>query len=125
MPAPPWLQLTLNERTRVLANNTYFIDGKRIDQQDRFGDGSRWFEMMLLPDQSEVTGPFTPVEFARHRAWALDPAWAIRHAIHVPMQDANDTYNGGFWPQKQCEPADVIACGLQFGRQYRACVFKY
>ena len=108
-----------------MPSNTFFIDGKKVEQQDRFGDGSLWFEMMLLPDQAEVTGPFTPVEFARHRAWGLDPAWAERQAIHVPMQDTNDTYNGGFWPQKQCEPADVIASGLRFGRQYHACVFNY
>ena len=104
---------------------TFYIDGREIEQQDRFGDGSRWFEMMLLPDQAEVAGPFTPVEFARHRAWGLDPEWADRCAVHAPMQDATDTYHGGFWPQKQCEPADVITSGAQYGRQYRACVFTY
>ena len=108
-----------------MPSNTFFIDGKKVEQQDHFGDGSLWFEMMLLPDQAEVAGPFTPVEFARHRAWGLDPAWAQRHAIHAPMQDTDDTYNGGFWPQKQCEPTDVIAAGLQFGHQYHACVFNY
>lgn len=104
---------------------TFYIDGRKIEQQDRFGDGSRWFEMMLLPDQAEVGGPFTPVEFARHRAWGLDPKWADRCAVHAPMQDVTETYDGGFWPQKQCEPADVITNGAQYGRQYRACVFNY
>lgn len=106
---------------------TFYIDGRKIEQQDRFGDDSRWFEMMLLPDQVEVVGPFTPVEFARHRAWGHDPKWADRSAVHVPMQDATDTYNGGFWPQKQCEPAEVIATGAKSAppRQYRACVFNY
>ena len=104
---------------------TFFIDGRKIEQQDRFGDGSHWFDMMLLPDQAEVAGPFTPVEFARHRAWGLDPKWAGRCAVHVPMQNATDSYNDGFWPMKQCEPVDVIASGAQHGRQYRACVFNY
>lgn len=104
---------------------TFYIDGRKIEQQDRFGDGSRWFEMMLLPDQAEVAGPFTPVEFARHRAWGLDPKWADRCAVHAPMQDATDTYDGGLWAQKQCEPADVITNGAQHGRLYRACVFNY
>lgn len=106
-------------------STTFFIDDHRIEQEDRFGDGSRWFEMMLLPDQAEVAGPFTPVEFARHRSWGIDPAWSNRNAIHVPMQVANDSYNGGFWPQKQCEPADVIRSGQAHGREYRACVFNY
>lgn len=101
------------------------IDGHQIAQQDRFGDGSCWFEMMLLPDRSQVEGPFTPVEFARHRAWGFDPAWANRHAIHAPMQDTSDTYNDGFWPQKQCEPAEVISAGAGYARLYRACVFSY
>lgn len=104
---------------------TFYIDGHKVEQQDRFGDGSRWFEMMLLPDQAEVAGPFTPVEFARHRAWGIDPKWADRCAVHAPLQDAADAYNGGFWPQKQCEPVDVITSGAQYGRQYRACVFTY
>lgn len=103
----------------------FYIDGRKIDQPDQFGDGSRWFERMLLPDVGAVAGPFTPVEFARHRAWGLDPKWADRCVVHAPMQDATDTYNGGFWPQKQCEPADVIKSGAQYGRQYRACVFTY
>ena len=105
--------------------HVFQIDGRRIEQQDRWGDGSRWFEMMLLPDAAEVAGPFTPVEFARHRAWGLDPAWSDRLAIHAPMQDAGDTYNGGYWPIKQCEPADTIESGLKYGRAYRACVVTY
>lgn len=104
---------------------TFYIDGRKVDQQDRFGDGSRWFERMLLPDQAEVAGPFTPVEFARHRAYGLETKWADRCAVHVPMQDAADSYNDGFWPQKQCEPIDVIANGAAYGRRYRACVFNY
>lgn len=104
---------------------SYYIDGNKVEQQDRFGNGSLWFEMMLLPDPADVAGPFTPVEFARHRAWGADPTWAKRCAVHAPMQDATDAYNGGFWPQKQCEPADVIVSGAQHGRQYRACVFNY
>jgi len=105
--------------------HTFYIDDRKVEQPDRFNDGSRWFEMMLLPDQCEVVGPFTPVEFARHRAWGQDPVWANRCAIHVPMQDATDTYNNGFWPLKQCEPADVIAVGAGHGRRYQACVFRY
>ena len=104
---------------------TFFIDGRKINQEDRFGDGSMWFEMMLLPDQADVVGPFTPVEFARHRSWGSDPSWANRCAVHAPMQDAADGYNRGFWPMKECEPSDVIAAGAVYGRQYRACVFNY
>lgn len=105
--------------------HTFCIDGRKIEQQDRFGDGSRWFEMMLLPAMEDVVGPFTPVEFARHREWGIDPQWATRCAVHAPMQDATDAYNNGFWPQTQCEPADRIASGAIHGRQYRACVFNY
>ena len=104
---------------------TFYIDGRKIEQRDRFGDGSAWFEMMLLPERSDVAGEFTPVEFARHRAWSVDSQWASRCAIHAPMQDANDQYNAGFWPIKQCEPADVIRSGSTYGRAYRACVFNY
>lgn len=106
---------------------SFYIDGHKVEQQDRFGDGSRWFEMMLLPDQADVVGPFTPVEFARHRAWGQDPTWSNRCAVHVPMQDVSDIYNGGFWPQKQCEPAAVIAASARLTpeRKYKACVFVY
>ena len=106
---------------------TFYIDGRKVEQKDRFGNGSRWFENMLLPEHEHVAGPFTPVEFARHRAWGLDPTWANRCAVHAPMQDGSDTYNGGFWPQKQCEPAQLIASGARYTppRQYRACVFNY
>ena len=80
---------------------------------------------MLLPDVADVGGPFTPVEFARHRLWGLDVAWANRCAVHAPMQDVHDSYNGGFWPMKECEPSDVIKAGEKHGRGYRACVFRY
>ena len=96
--------------------NTFYIDGHRVDQDDRFGDGNCWFELMLLPTRADVAGPFTPVEFARHRAWGLDPKWATRCALHAPMQDAADTYNGGFWPIKECDPVELIACGYKYGR---------
>jgi hypothetical protein len=105
----------------------FYIDGHKVEQNDRFGDGSHWFEMMLLPDRADVAGPFTPVKFARHRAWGQDPKWASRPAVHVPMQDVSDRYNDGFLPQKQCEPAEVIAASARFTptREFRACVFVY
>jgi hypothetical protein len=105
--------------------NTFYVDGHKVEQQDRFNDGSCWFEMMLLPGRDLCAGPFTPVEFARHRAWGINPKWADRNAIHVPMQDTTDNYNGGYWPVKQCEPQEVFAAYAKSGRQYRACTFSY
>jgi hypothetical protein len=105
----------------------FYIDGHKVDQLDRFGNGTRWFGTMLLPDVSIVAGPFTPVEFARHRAWGIDPKWATRCAIHAPMQDVNDKYNKGFWPMQQCEPSEVLVASARHSsqRDYRACVFSY
>ena len=105
----------------------FYIDGHKVDHEDRWGNGSRWFGTMLLPEASLVAGPFTPVEFARHRAWGSDPKWSKRCAIHVPMQVVNDPYHGGFWPVTECEPSEVIAASAKYSptRQYRACVFSY
>lgn len=104
---------------------TFYIDGRKVQQVDKFNDGSAWFDRMLLPSSDEAAGPFTPVEFARHRSWGLEPAWATRHAIYAPMQDTNDAYNSGFWPVTQCEPAAVIRATAGSSRAYQACVFNY
>lgn len=104
---------------------TFYIDGRKVEQEDRFSDGSAWFDRMLLPDRADAVGPFTPIEFARHRSWGVDPAWSSRHAIYAPMQDSNDTYNCGFWPVKQCEPAELVRVSTNSTRDFRACVFNY
>lgn len=105
--------------------NIFYIDGHKVEQEDRFGDGSCWFSGMKLPDRSEVAGPYTPVEFARHRLWGLDMAWANRNAVYALMQDTKDAYNDCFWPMKECEPEEAIRLGAKYGRERQACVFTY